>query len=1020
MRQVCRLWRASLFLAVCAGIASAQGPKPAPLARYFPRKDLVAYVEFDGIDAHSEAWKKTALARLLDETPTGTMLSDVASQILDAVLVPGEEGMPTPAEITTIAQDLFRSGFAFAINRKPDDPSAKPTCVGLVLRGAGRGPLAAMIKKILDAEEMGQLATTLDKPGGRKLTLVGPAEGPCVAWWAEKDDLVFSIMEAGYADVMISVLDGKEPNAVEHPARLELIKVENGLEPAGLAFLDATALPPLPPEGAMFGLDGIKRVDLKWGYQGEALVSISRIIAPSPRKGVLAMFDQPTFDGKSLPPLPDGVGTFTAFSIDLVKVFDQLAALAKVADPKGPDLFAQAAEAFQKETGRRLREDFLGRVGPKMVFADVPMQVFVTSNPFDGFAQALARVPRFSLLIELRDRANFLKDLEVVANWANAQFPIPKDPKAKGDKPAPSLIRKLKNVQDGYEVALSPTYWPLPAGYRPSIVVGEKYVAIGTSPDVAKQALRRDADLGAPLARAIASLPPDLTLLSVVDTRNTSLPEVLANVPSMIQWWGFMIQSAEVASPLGVALPIPGAAVPISGTVRIIETAPPTLAQPPPPEALGPPPGVDVASRRPRRAQAQPPEAFGLPPAGIESQPGPLRVATTSRVATLPPPEAVIAAPAPAASVAPAPAPAALVAPASAPAVLVAPASAPAILVAPAPAVASRPVLVPAQVQIPAPAPPQVVPRLLADPPPVTPPAPQEIVVGGASPLLALASMKFRLRLDPDDVPSPSEIRPFLFPATYSLSADATGFRITTRESFPSWNPISLAPIAVAAALPAFQEWRETNEKERLSANLRQIGIGLNQYLSTEGHFPAAATLGKDGKPLLSWRVEILPSLGLQSLYKEFHRDEPWDSPHNKTLIEKMPPVFAHPDGSDKPGMTPYRGLIGKSAFFDPEEKEGVTIAMITDGTSNTVALVEAKEAVPWTKPGTEIQVVGPANADARTAALLALLGGRKAGGFQILLVDGSVRFLSDSINVNTLQSITTRDGGEVVSSDSF
>ena len=90
-----------------------------------------------------------------------------------------------------------------------------------------------------------------------------------------------------------------------------------------------------------FGLDGIKRVDLKWGYQGEALVSVSRILAPSPRKGVLALFDQPTFDAKSLPPLPDGVGTFTAFSIDLVKVFDQLSALARAADPKGPDLFAQ-------------------------------------------------------------------------------------------------------------------------------------------------------------------------------------------------------------------------------------------------------------------------------------------------------------------------------------------------------------------------------------------------------------------------------------------------------------------------------------------------------------------------------------------------------------------------------------------------------------------------------------------------------------------------------------------------------
>ncbi len=133
-----------------------------------------------------------------------------------------------------------------------------------------------------------------------------------------------------------------------------------------------------------------------------------------------------------------------------------------------------------------------------------------------------------------------------------------------------------------------------------------------------------------------------------------------------------------------------------------------------------------------------------------------------------------------------------------------------------------------------------------------------------------------------------------------------------------------------------------------------------------------------------------------------------------------MPEAFAHPDGEDEPGMTPYRGLIGKSAFFDPEVTEGVAMGSITDGASHTLALVEAKEAVPWTKPGTEIATVGPVHLDGRTAALLKLLGGRKAGGFQALLVDGSVRFIRDSINLDVLQGLTTRDGGEALSTDSF
>ena len=59
--------------------------------------------------------------------------------------------------------------------------------------------------------------------------------------------------------------------------------------------------------------------------------------------------------------------------------------------------------------------------------------------------------------------------------------------------------------------------------------------------------------------------------------------------------------------------------------------------------------------------------------------------------------------------------------------------------------------------------------------------------------------------------------------------------------------------------------------------------------------FPPAYTTSKDGKPLLSWRVLILPYLEQEALYKEFHLDEPWDSPHNRTLIARMPAVYRCP-----------------------------------------------------------------------------------------------------------------------------
>ena len=64
--------------------------------------------------------------------------------------------------------------------------------------------------------------------------------------------------------------------------------------------------------------------------------------------------------------------------------------------------------------------------------------------------------------------------------------------------------------------------------------------------------------------------------------------------------------------------------------------------------------------------------------------------------------------------------------------------------------------------------------------------------------------------------------------------------------------------------------------------------------------------------------------------------------------------------------MTCYRGFSGKRTVFDPDLKEGVSIETITDRTSNTIALVWAKEAVPWTKPDSDIPFEDGANPNGR------------------------------------------------------
>jgi prepilin-type processing-associated H-X9-DG protein len=149
-----------------------------------------------------------------------------------------------------------------------------------------------------------------------------------------------------------------------------------------------------------------------------------------------------------------------------------------------------------------------------------------------------------------------------------------------------------------------------------------------------------------------------------------------------------------------------------------------------------------------------------------------------------------------------------------------------------------------------------------------------------------------------------------------------------------------------------------------------------------------------------------LPYVEQEALYREFKLDEPWDSAHNKKLIAKMPAIYAVPGAKARePGGTFYQVFTGKDTVFSG--KRGNTLIGISDGTSNTLMVVEAAKEVPWTKPDDL-----PFDPEAK---LLPKLGGHFEGGFHAAFCDGSVRFIKNTIDLNTLKAIITQAGGEVV-----
>jgi len=209
------------------------------------------------------------------------------------------------------------------------------------------------------------------------------------------------------------------------------------------------------------------------------------------------------------------------------------------------------------------------------------------------------------------------------------------------------------------------------------------------------------------------------------------------------------------------------------------------------------------------------------------------------------------------------------------------------------------------------------------------------------------------------------------------------------------------------------RQFREAARRSQCVNNLKQIGLAMHNHLSAHNNaFPAAYVAAKDGKPLLSWRVQILPFLEEQELYDQFHLDEPWDGPHNKPLIARMPKAYACPSGSKAlaaGGKTTYLTPRGPATIFPGAV--GVKIQDVADGTSNTVLLVEAGDdlAVTWTKP--DDWEVAP---EFQTRGLF----GHHPRGTNFGFADGSVRFLKETVSPKLLQAMTTRDGGEVLGED--
>lgn len=338
-----------LCLSLVSGVSQAETPKLSPAAQLIP-EDPFLFITWDGMDAHRDAWKKTASYDSLQQSGLGTALQKWLNTALSQ-LPPKESD-----RLRRFGSQILKSGVTVAISAPSDAAAPLPYTI-LVLHNAA--PLEAELTQTLtEAMSSEGIKVTSAKSGKRTITtaeIPRAPDGMELGWWTEGKHLVFA---AGFGAVQIATqtADAERKNVTASASWKKYSEVadDSKCELTALAWIDFAALvktyggfplpeSPNPKEPILIrelakaaGLENVGRFVYQRGYRGRATWTISILEAAAPRQGAFGLVDGPEISLSDLPPLPTDTAAFVASSIDWSKLFAEGVATAKRAAKLGP------------------------------------------------------------------------------------------------------------------------------------------------------------------------------------------------------------------------------------------------------------------------------------------------------------------------------------------------------------------------------------------------------------------------------------------------------------------------------------------------------------------------------------------------------------------------------------------------------------------------------------------------------------------------------------------------------------
>jgi hypothetical protein len=229
------------------------------------------------------------------------------------------------------------------------------------------------------------------------------------------------------------------------------------------------------------------------------------------------------------------------------------------------------------------------------------------------------------------------------------------------------------------------------------------------------------------------------------------------------------------------------------------------------------------------------------------------------------------------------------------------------------------------------------------------------------------------------------------------------------------------AVVLCLLLLPSVSSAPKAVRRAACANNLKQIALAMSNYREKHGCFPPAYSVDKEGRPLHTWRVLLLPFMGEKALYDRLRLDEPWDSPHNQAVFDSVgaehgragrtPDCYRCPADTRNRVDTNYTMLVGPRTISNGSGC--VRLKDITDGPGKTICVVEVT--------GSGVRWYEPVDLDAEQMSYRINdpevwgIGSRHFGA-HVATCDGSVHLLPDSADPELVKGASTINGGEDVS----